>query len=34
MRDLEWRQRAVIDEILPISFQDSNADGKGDRGTC
>jgi alpha-glucosidase len=25
-----WWQRAVIYEIAPISFQDSNADGKGD----
>jgi alpha-glucosidase len=28
--DLSWWQRAVIYEITPISFQDSNGDGKGD----
>jgi len=28
--DLRWWQRAVIYEIAPISFQDSNGDGKGD----
>jgi alpha-glucosidase len=27
---LRWWQRAVIYEIAPISFQDSNGDGKGD----
>jgi len=27
---LKWWQRAVIYEIAPISFQDSNGDGKGD----
>jgi alpha-glucosidase len=27
---LSWWQRAVIYEIAPISFQDSNGDGKGD----
>src|SRR3954462_13487243 len=25
-----WRKRAVINEIAPVSFQDSNGDGKGD----
>jgi alpha-glucosidase len=29
-RDERWWQRAVIYEIAPISFQDSNGDGKGD----
>ncbi len=29
-RDSLWWQRAVIYEIAPISFQDSNGDGKGD----
>jgi alpha-glucosidase len=28
--ELKWWQRAVIYEIAPISFQDSNGDGKGD----
>lgn len=28
--DGTWWQRAVIYEIAPISFQDSNEDGKGD----
>jgi alpha-glucosidase len=28
--DLAWWQRAVVYEIAPISFQDSNGDGKGD----
>jgi alpha-glucosidase len=27
---LKWWQRAVVYEIAPISFQDSNGDGKGD----
>jgi alpha-glucosidase len=27
---LEWWQRAVIYEIAPISFQDTNGDGRGD----
>jgi glycosidase len=27
---LRWWQRAVVYEITPISFQDSNGDGKGD----
>ena len=27
---LRWWQRAVVYEIVPISFQDSNGDGKGD----
>ncbi len=27
---LKWWQRAVIYEIAPVSFQDSNGDGKGD----
>src|SRR6201987_4660420 len=30
MRELEWRKRAVIYEIYPRSFQDSNGDGIGD----
>src|SRR4051794_4546513 len=29
-KQLRWWQRAVIYEITPISFQDSNGDGKGD----
>jgi alpha-glucosidase len=28
--DLKWWQRAVIYQIAPMSFQDSNGDGKGD----
>ena len=28
--DKNWWQRAVVYEIAPISFQDSNGDGKGD----
>jgi alpha-glucosidase len=28
--DLKWWQRAVVYEIAPISFQDSDGDGKGD----
>jgi hypothetical protein len=27
-----WWQRAVFYQIYPLSFQDSNADGKGDLG--
>ncbi|HET9963228.1 MAG TPA: alpha-amylase family glycosyl hydrolase, partial [Nitrospiraceae bacterium] len=27
---MEWWQRAVFYEIAPISFQDSNGDGRGD----
>jgi hypothetical protein len=30
MDRLKWWQRAVIYEIAPVSFQDSNGDGKGD----
>ena len=30
MDTLKWWQRAVIYEIAPVSFQDSNGDGKGD----
>jgi alpha-glucosidase len=30
INSLKWWQRAVFYEILPISFQDSNGDGKGD----
>jgi alpha-glucosidase len=30
MAEFEWRQRGVIYQIAPISFQDSNGDGKGD----
>jgi alpha-glucosidase len=29
---LKWWQRAVVYEIAPISFQDSDGDGKGDLG--
>jgi alpha-glucosidase len=28
--ELQWWQNAVIYQIAPMSFQDSNADGKGD----
>src|SRR5690349_15821765 len=28
--NVKWWQRAVIYEIAPISFQDSNGDGRGD----
>lgn len=28
--ELQWWQRAVFYEITPVSFQDSNGDGKGD----
>src|SRR3984893_3898002 len=28
--ELRWRQRAVIYQIAPMSFQDSNGAGKGD----
>jgi alpha-glucosidase len=28
--ELKWWQRAVIYQIAPMSFQDSNGDGKGD----
>jgi glycosidase len=30
MAEFEWRQRGVIYQIAPTSFQDSNGDGKGD----
>ena len=30
--DLSWWKRAVIYQIYPLSFQDTNADGKGDLG--
>jgi alpha-glucosidase len=30
VRDLKWWQRAVVYQIAPVSFQDSNGDGKGD----
>src|SRR5919206_3141529 len=29
-QQLKWWQRAVIYQIAPISFQDTNGDGKGD----
>src|SRR3954465_13585793 len=29
-KNVTWRQQAVISEVAPISFQDSNGDGKGD----
>jgi alpha-glucosidase len=32
MTDLQWWQRAVIYEIAPVSFQDSDGDGRGDLG--
>ena len=30
MQDFDWRKRAVIYEVYPRSFQDSNGDGVGD----
>jgi len=30
VQHVKWWQRAIIYEIAPISFQDSNGDGKGD----
>jgi alpha-glucosidase len=30
MDTLKWWLRTVIYEIAPVSFQDSNGDGKGD----
>jgi len=32
VRSLPWWQRAVVYEIAPVSFQDSDGDGRGDLG--